>query len=83
MKEDKLLDSLIEVARSLDFDVRFERGSFKDGDCRVEERNIIVLNRTSPTVRKVAALSRALSAQPLEGVFLLPAVREAIERARN
>jgi len=82
VKDDKLLDILIELARSLNFDVRNERGSFRDGACRVDERNLIVLNRTSPTSRKVVAVSRALSSQPLEGVFLLPVVREAIEKTK-
>ncbi len=83
MKEDKLLDLLIDLARSLDIEVRTERGAFRDGDCRVENRNLIVLNRTSPTARKVTALSRALSKHSLDGVFLLPAVRDAIERVNN
>jgi hypothetical protein len=81
--DQKLLDYLVELARNFDFDVRFERGSFKDGACRVEDRNIIVLNRTSPTLRKVTALSKALSSLPLDGVFIIPAARDAIERAGN
>jgi len=83
VKDDKLLEVLIELARSLEYDVRYDRGSFKDGACRFEDRNMIVLNRSSTTSRKVAAVSKALSQQPLDGIFLLPAVREAIERAKQ
>ncbi len=82
MKEEDLLEQLIELARTLDFDVRFDRGSFRDGSCRVDDRKIIVLNRRSPVSKKVSAISKALSAQPLDGIFVLPAVREAIERAK-
>lgn len=82
MKEEDLLEQLVELARSLDFDVRFDRGSFRDGACRVDDRKIIVLNRRSPVSRKVSAIAKALSEQPLEGIFVLPAVREAIERAK-
>lgn len=83
MKEEELLSILVDLARSLQFDVRFDRGSFRDGSCRTQNRKIIVLNRTSPATRKVAALCRVLGDQPLDGVFLLPAVREAIERAKT
>ncbi len=83
MKDEQLLERLLDLARSLDFDVRTDRGSFRDGACRVEGRQIIILNRTSPPARKVAALCAALSEIPLEGVFLLPAVREAIEKAKH
>lgn len=81
MRKEELLDHLVDLARRLEFEVRFERGSFRDGFCRVQEKRVIVLNRTSPLSSKIAALSRALSNQSLEGIFLLPAVREAIENA--
>jgi len=83
LKDEELLDALVNLARNLEFDVRFDRGSFRDGCCRIQKGNIIVLNRTSPTPRKVAALAQALSDQPLDGVFLLPAVREAIEKTKT
>ena len=83
MKDEELLSNLLDLAKSLQFDVRFDRGSFRDGSCRLENKNIIVLNRSSPAARKVAALTKALSDQSLEGVFLLPAVREAIDRAKT
>jgi len=90
LKEQELLEQLVNLARSLDFDVRFDCGSFQDGSCRLpqndenpQDRNLVLLNRASSTVKKVATLSRALGDQPLEGIFLLPAVREAIERERR
>ncbi len=81
MRQEELLDHLVELARRLEFEVRFERGSFRDGSCRLQDKRVIVLNRTSPVSRKVTAVSNALKEQPLEGIFLLPAVREAIDNA--
>ncbi|MCX6640800.1 MAG: hypothetical protein NTW14_10010 [bacterium] len=83
MKEGDLLDHLTDLARKLNFEVRTDRGSFRDGICRLTEKNVIVLNRTSAMSRKIEVLSRALSDQPLDGVFLLPAVREVIEEAKG
>jgi len=73
----------MDLARRLGFDVRTDQGPFHDGNCRLEDRNIIVLNRASPLHRRVAALSLALSECSLDGLFLLPALRSAIEKARG
>lgn len=83
MKEDELLEKLTELARSLNIDVRTVRGTFRDSGCRVEERNLILLNRTSPVPRRITAIAEALSEHPLENVFLLPAVRDIIDKARR
>lgn len=83
MKEVEILDHLVDLAKRLDFDVRFDRGSFKDGACRVHSQNLIILNRASPMAKQVAALGRALAEKPLDGIFLLPAIRDVIERARK
>jgi hypothetical protein len=88
VKEQELLGHLLDLARRLDYDVRTDQGPFRDGSCRLpsnadipEDRRIILLNRNSPAHRKITALALALSERSLEGVFLLPAVRDAIEKA--
>jgi hypothetical protein len=83
LKEGDLLDQLIDLARKLDFEVRTDKGSFRDGSCKLTERRVIVLNRSSVVQRKIEVISRALSEQSLDGFFILPAVREIIEQAKN
>jgi len=90
LKEQELLSHLTDLARRLGLDVRTDQGPFRDGSCRLvsgegseSNRRLIVLNRASPTHKKVAALTRALSECPLEGVYLLPAVRSAIEKYQS
>jgi hypothetical protein len=93
MKEQELLGHLLDLARRMDFEVRTDQGPFRDGSCRLAaadghapesgdtpDRRLILLNRNSPAHRKISALGRALSGISLEGVFLLPAVRDAIQR---
>ncbi len=87
MKETELIDHLMELARRLGFEVRTEPGPFRDGACRLSlpegeaaDRRMIILNRHSSTHAKVLALGRALSQCSLEDVYLVPAVREAIEQ---
>jgi hypothetical protein len=88
VKEQELLGHLLDLARRLEFDVRTDQGPFRDGSCRLpsstdipEDRRLILLNRNSPAHRKITALALALSQCSLEGIFILPAVRDAIEKA--
>lgn|GEM_PF-438825 len=90
MKDQELLGHLADLARRLGFDVRTDQGPFRDGSCRLltdetveAKRRIIVLNRASPTYKKIAALTRVLSECPLDDIYLLPAVRNAIEKYRS
>ena len=83
MKEGDLLDQLVDLARKLDFDVRSDKGSFRDGSCRATDRRLIILNRSTTATKKIEVISRALSEQSLDGFFILPAVREAIEQAKQ
>lgn len=83
MKEDDILEHLLNLARRLEFDVRFDQGSFRDGSCRLQDKKVIILNRFTPTVKKIAALSRALAEQPLDGIYLLPVIRETIDNVRK
>jgi len=90
LKEQELLSHLTDLARRLGLDVRTDQGPFRDGSCRLvsgegsdSNRRLIVLNRASSTQKRVAALTRALSECPLGDVYLLPAVRSAIEKYRS
>ena len=83
MKDQELLGCLLDLARRLDFEVRTDQGPFRDGDCRLHDRRVVILNRNSPPHRKIAALGRALSDCSLDDVFLLPAIRDVIEVARR
>ncbi|MFH1861681.1 MAG: hypothetical protein ABH878_02610 [bacterium] len=83
MKDEELFWQMVDLARRLDYEVRFEKGVFQDGDCRLQDRRIILLNRSSSVAKKINALSRILCKHTLEHVFLLPAIRAAIEKARS
>jgi hypothetical protein len=83
LKEQELLGHMLDLARRMEIEVRTEPGPFRDGSCRLHDRRMIVLNRNSSTQRKLSAVGGALCACDLKGTFLLPAVREAIERART
>lgn len=80
MKADKLLEELMELAKTLDYTVRRETGTFRGGACVVHEQRLIILNRSMPPEAASVILARALSRITPSDQFLKPAVREIIER---
>lgn len=83
MKPEALFRELDALARRLGYVVRVERGRFRGGRCRVDEQKVVVLNRMHTAETNAAVLARALAAEPLDDVFLAPAVRKALDAART
>lgn len=79
MNQDKILSELIALAEQLGFEIREEKGDFNGGLCRVMEDKYLFLNRMHNRDQQIAVMAEALAKQPLDGVYLLPAVRELLE----
>lgn len=82
MKPPALVAALEDALRALGVRVRRERGGFRGGRCTVAGQPTVVLNRLHPPEAHAAVLASALAALPHEGLYLRPAVREAVEAAR-
>ncbi|GBE29476.1 MAG TPA: hypothetical protein ENH10_06405 [Bacteroidetes bacterium] len=75
-----LYEQLLEVARRYFDRVEEESGDFRGGICRVRGEKYLVLNRQAKLERKLSTVASALSSLDLDQQYLLPAVREAIDR---
>jgi hypothetical protein len=60
MKKPKQLELLEETVAGLGYRVRYEKGSFIGGDCRVKESNVVVVNRFLPIEGKIATLASVI-----------------------
>ncbi len=81
MKSEEIVDALADAARQLGWEVRFERGNFRGGPCRIDDERVIMLNkRHSPDVQQ-SILAESLHGEDLDQIFLQPAVRTALEEA--
>ena len=60
MKKQKQLELLEEALVSTGHNVRYEKGSFIGGDCRVKENMIVVVNKFLPIEGKIATLAAVL-----------------------
>lgn len=74
-----LYNELEEVAANLGLQVILDRGPFTGGACLLEGEELIVLNKSTTLEQRTRLLAEALSHKNLSGVYLKPAVREAIE----
>ena len=81
MKIEHIVQALQEAAVQLGLEVRWEKGGFRGGRCRVGDREVIVLNKRHPPEVHVSILSESLEGLPVDTIFLRPAVREAMEYA--
>jgi hypothetical protein len=79
MKLNNLFEELIEISKNLGITVRKEKGNFRSGYCVVNEKEFLLLNKSTPIESLTSILARELA--PLtEDVHLKPAVREFIEK---
>ena len=87
MHPEELLSRLEGVAAQLDIPVRYaslatEELPGRGGLCVLRGQRRIIIERTLGYPEKARLLATGLAHFDLEGVFLLPAVREAIETAK-
>ena len=75
-----ILDDMVELARSLGYVVRREKGSFKCGACVLHNQKIILLNKHVPAETLSVMMARILALHDLEGLVMKPAIRAAIKK---
>ena len=88
MTPEQLYTHLEDLAEQLGILIRYEDlsrhepGAFS-GLCRVKGTHLFFMDKAKPLSEKIAALTQCLSRMDLDGVYLLPAVREVLERFRE
>lgn len=79
MRKEDILGELEEVAQQLGYRIRYEKGDFAGGDCRVREDRILVVNKFVPIESKVSTIARTLSRFDTSQIYITPQVRKLIE----
>lgn len=79
MKQNELLEEMIDTAKKLGILIRKDSGSFRGGYCIMKDKEIVVLNRSTPKETILSILSQTLIKYADE-IYLKPAVREYIEK---
>ena len=79
MSQEETLLALETLAKTLAVEVRYEKGDFNGGLCRIDDRPILLVQKTDPLHRKIHVLARELGAMNLDHIFVMPALRALIE----
>jgi hypothetical protein len=79
-----LLQHLEGLAARLGIEVRYENladdeVTIHSGGCKLQDRNLILVDRQQPPGERARILARELSRYDLENLYILPRVREFIQ----
>ena len=88
MEPYKVLEHLEELGRKLCVEIVYQRlgtdeYSTKGGLCKVKGAYKIFLDRSDPVEKRIHILARALSSFNRDDVYVLPIVREILERTQR
>ncbi|TLU82768.1 MAG: hypothetical protein FDX30_06680 [Chlorobium sp.] len=61
MKKTAQLSLLESTIKSLGYSLRYEKGNFLGGDCRVRQDNVVVVNKFLPIEGKIYTLAQVIS----------------------
>lgn len=82
MEQENILEKLESLLVDLSIELRYEKGDFVGGFYRYKDRQQIVINRDLTINQKISIIAQELRANSeLEGIFLVPALREVIQDA--
>ena len=80
MKRTEVFERLLEVARSLFDRVEYTNGDFRGGTATVRGEHCLYLNKSAGLDTNLKLLASTLAGMNLDERYLLPAIRETIER---
>ena len=83
MEPEILAARLEETAEGLGVEVRSCPAESEGGLVMLKERRVLFIPEGTPAARRAEVIASALAPLDIEGVFLVPAVREAVERERD
>lgn len=61
MKKTAQLTLLESALKTAGYNVRYEKGNFLGGECRLKEENVVIVNKFLPLEGKIFTLAQAIS----------------------
>jgi hypothetical protein len=78
-----LLQEFEDLSERMSIRIRYGKLDGEGGLCRYREEYHIVVNKRLDTEGRIEVMSRIFAQFPLEEVFLIPAIRDAIEQYKD
>jgi len=88
VKPEATYQYLEDLAEKIGISIRYEDMSgakfgIRSGLCRVKGKSLYIMDISKDLRERIAALSKFLSERDLEGVYVVPAVRELLASIRS
>ena len=86
MTQDQLITALEDLARRLDYQIRYENLQDSDdylvkgGGCVVAGAKLILVDKRSSKDEKIEVFTKALYRESLEEIFIMPQLRQYFEK---
>jgi hypothetical protein len=79
MKPSEILGHLESLIENISVELRYEKGDFKGGLCRVNDQKILIVNSNLTDDEKIKVVATELNQLDLDNIYVLPAIREVID----
>ena len=79
MKKEKLYIEFENLAEKIGLRVIKGKGDFQGGTCIIKDEKVIVVNKNRPIEQKLKILASCFNKIDLNGVYIVPALRDYIE----
>ena len=79
MNKGQILQELEKIADKLDMQIRYEKGNFNSGYCRVEEQKMLIIKKDLNLDQKIYILSNILNEFDLSDIYILPKIRTILD----
>ena len=82
MNQGEIVEYLAELSEKLGIKVRWEALLGDGGICELRGKRYLFVDRSNDLTTQVEVMADALCGEPIDNVFILPEVRDLLDRAR-
>ena len=83
MKSKQIFEEFEILSKKLGLRIIKGKGDFKGGSCRVNNKNVIVINNLKPLEYRLKVLAISFLEYNLDGIYIVPYLRAFIEQFRH
>ena len=78
MKRENVLQAFENLVTNLSIDLRYEKGDFDGGLCRMPDKDVLIVNSKLPREQKIKLIASELNSLDLNHIYIRPALRKII-----
>jgi hypothetical protein len=83
MAKEEALAAFETLAKTLDVEVRYEKGDFISGLYRLYDEHVILIQKDFSAIKKIYVLARELCTFDLEKIYIMPQLLAILKQARS